>query len=642
MSRSDKKKNIWGDEYVETTDDQGRKISESRAQKDIWGDEYVETTDNQGQEVSESRTKKDIWGNEYIETTDPQGRIVSESRTKKDIWGDEYVETYDAEGRKISESRTKKDIWGSEYVETTKEPSGGGGGGGGGDLNEYVGCALLIAVFAAVVIAIALSPIWLGAVAVAVVTGFALAHQASPSVPNEALSRLPVREEATGKVIRLRLSDSFFKRMFVVQPVTPWLVVVTFIFGSAMASLPFLHATDGFAQALMVVAVIAGCAVGTQAGRKVFCWQLENLIVTRITGNQNHERLAPTIALVLSLLGLILLCGIWINAHTADFAGRSEVAYDATLTPNDFGKESSRPQSNAMNPAAGASKQSRGSVGSNRVPFRPDYEGPYPGSKLQGTTSSGAAGSTPGWLGNPNTINGNEEGVRVFLSRCIALENTHRLDSIMANYAEVIDYWDKGVVTRSTVRQDKEQYFARWPITEEQIISPIDVTATEFGWRAVFKTRFRVEAPSRGAGLQGTQEGTYQLQWTEVGFRITSVRGRVLERKNLESSSIASVPSVQTESRSLLGEKYPHTRLLLLTPADVSRMSHDELRYAINEMFARHGADFRTREIKQHFERFPWYRSRPGLTYDQIEAGFSNLEKENLKVLGAARDAQVK
>jgi hypothetical protein len=212
----------------------------------------------------------------------------------------------------------------------------------------------------------------------------------------------------------------------------------------------------------------------------------------------------------------------------------------------------------------------------------------------------------------------------------------------MANYAEWIDYWDKGVVKRSTVRQDKAQYFARWPITEEQIISPIEVTATGGGWRAVFQTRFRVEAPSRSAVLQGTQEGTYLLQSTEDGFRITSVRGKVLERKNLESTSFTSAPIVQTESRSLQGEKYPETRLRPLSLADINRLSLDDLRYAINEMFARHGADFRAREIKLHFERFPWYGSRPDLTFDEIEAGFSDLEKRNLKALGAARDALVK
>lgn len=67
-------------------------------------------------------------------------------------------------------------------------------------------------------------------------------------------------------------------------------------------------------------------------------------------------------------------------------------------------------------------------------------------------------------------------------------------------------------------------------------------------------------------------------------------------------------------------------------------MSLDSIRYAINEMFARHGADFPKAEIKRHFQQFAWYRPRSGLDFDQIENGFSEIERDNLKLLGGLRD----
>lgn len=57
-------------------------------------------------------------------------------------------------------------------------------------------------------------------------------------------------------------------------------------------------------------------------------------------------------------------------------------------------------------------------------------------------------------------------------------------------------------------------------------------------------------------------------------------------------------------------------------------------------MFARHGAWFDKEEVRRQFERFIWYRPKQGYDLNQIESlFFSDLERENLKALGQARDA---
>ena len=89
-----------------------------------------------------------------------------------------------------------------------------------------------------------------------------------------------------------------------------------------------------------------------------------------------------------------------------------------------------------------------------------------------------------------------------------------------------------------------------------------------------------------------------------------------------------------------LGEKFPETRQRELSTADVSGMSLVELRDAINEMFVRHGADLPNADIKRHCQKFPWYRPRPGLDFDEIEDDFSDIERVNLKLLGAAGDTK--
>lgn len=87
------------------------------------------------------------------------------------------------------------------------------------------------------------------------------------------------------------------------------------------------------------------------------------------------------------------------------------------------------------------------------------------------------------------------------------------------------------------------------------------------------------------------------------------------------------------------GEKYPESRLRLLTVAEVGELSMDSIRYAINEMFARHGGTFGKAEIRQVFEQFSWYRPRPDVDFDHIEqTELNEIERANLKMLATARD----
>ena len=93
----------------------------------------------------------------------------------------------------------------------------------------------------------------------------------------------------------------------------------------------------------------------------------------------------------------------------------------------------------------------------------------------------------------------------------------------------------------------------------------------------------------------------------------------------------------------MVGERYPETRLRLIEPAYTEKLSTGELRYAINEMYARHGAVFPQKEISAVFQTKEWYRPRPDLSFDQIEErAFSDIERLNIKTLGEARASKAK
>lgn len=86
------------------------------------------------------------------------------------------------------------------------------------------------------------------------------------------------------------------------------------------------------------------------------------------------------------------------------------------------------------------------------------------------------------------------------------------------------------------------------------------------------------------------------------------------------------------------GERYPQTLTSNLSLDDVERLNSAQLRYAINEIYARHGLVFRDKQVQKNFERMKWYSPQASLKPAQIEERFTPLERANLEILAQARD----
>jgi YARHG domain len=87
----------------------------------------------------------------------------------------------------------------------------------------------------------------------------------------------------------------------------------------------------------------------------------------------------------------------------------------------------------------------------------------------------------------------------------------------------------------------------------------------------------------------------------------------------------------------LLGILIANTRLL--TMDDAIGMSIEEMRYAINEVYARYGATFpNAPEIQRDFQKLEWYHPNPNLTFDEVDRSMSDTEKQNVKFLAQCRE----
>jgi hypothetical protein len=105
------------------------------------------------------------------------------------------------------------------------------------------------------------------------------------------------------------------------------------------------------------------------------------------------------------------------------------------------------------------------------------------------------------------------------------------------------------------------------------------------------------------------------------------------------STPATSSPTEAPTSSGFPGERFPQTRLRILTEADVAGLDYADFQYAINEMYARHGAQFlKEAEIRKQFEGFIWYVPMPEMTLSRIDREFSRIEKQNRDLLARLRD----
>lgn len=151
-------------------------------------------------------------------------------------------------------------------------------------------------------------------------------------------------------------------------------------------------------------------------------------------------------------------------------------------------------------------------------------------------------------------------------------------------------------------------------------------------------------------GVAASNEGTYWLPVQYERYR-GYVSSRYVEPVTIKPTNSPPAPTPLAPilppliaprsafSEPFQGERYPQTRLRQLQQEELKKWNAEERRYAINEMYARRGADFANKDIKATFSKFSWYQPQRGKGYDAAEAEFSAIEKYNVDLLGNYRNA---
>lgn len=74
---------------------------------------------------------------------------------------------------------------------------------------------------------------------------------------------------------------------------------------------------------------------------------------------------------------------------------------------------------------------------------------------------------------------------------------------------------------------------------------------------------------------------------------------------------------------------YPEGSNRLLTQKDIQHISSWGYKILLNEIYARHGMSFTDREIQEHFNNQPWYKTGR----KNVDKSLSVLEKQNIEFL---------
>ena len=97
----------------------------------------------------------------------------------------------------------------------------------------------------------------------------------------------------------------------------------------------------------------------------------------------------------------------------------------------------------------------------------------------------------------------------------------------------------------------------------------------------------------------------------------------------------------QVEDGEVKGQIFPHSAEELLTEDQIKALSDKDLRLAINEIYARHGYAFTTKEMQDYYGKLDWYENL-NKTQEEVNAELTTIEYQNKEMLTKERDSRGK
>lgn len=135
--------------------------------------------------------------------------------------------------------------------------------------------------------------------------------------------------------------------------------------------------------------------------------------------------------------------------------------------------------------------------------------------------------------------------------------------------------------------------------------------------------------------------------WYYYGFETLDELYKNVVTSNSESykhedSIDANVAPKEPKEEKIIGEKgiiFPESSEKLIDKSEVEKLSDEELRYAINELYARNGYIFKDDTLRKFYEKYDWYEKKVKSEDFSMDL-FNATEKKNVQIMQKERDSR--
>ncbi len=122
------------------------------------------------------------------------------------------------------------------------------------------------------------------------------------------------------------------------------------------------------------------------------------------------------------------------------------------------------------------------------------------------------------------------------------------------------------------------------------------------------------------------------IQQAEEGVSNT-VEAENVSVEDVQDANTADEIVVSEENATSEAYLMPDSAERYLDTSEIEGYSHDEIQMIINELYARHGREFKKQENIDYFSAQDWYQPVSGKTDEAIVSEFNEFEKANVELL---------
>lgn len=128
-------------------------------------------------------------------------------------------------------------------------------------------------------------------------------------------------------------------------------------------------------------------------------------------------------------------------------------------------------------------------------------------------------------------INEVAEAVKRFVQQHHDKASAGNIDGMMADYADIVDFLDKGRVLKDVIAKDEITHRQSWPRGNEAIQGAITLQQNGDAWNASYTVEFRNEN-AKGDWQSGLVDITIEIRPFKAGYLITSHKAKVHDLKH--------------------------------------------------------------------------------------------------------------